>query len=58
MLAPIEMPPVLDNVIAPLVVNPAVELTVPTAKPLFSKKEITPVAPAKVVMAFEVLVKV
>ena len=40
-----------------LAVKPAV-LTVPMAKPLFSRKETVPVLPAKVVMALPVLVKV
>ncbi len=39
-------------------VTPLVEPTVPIAKPLFSKKEIVPVLPAKVVIALEVSVKV
>ena len=56
--APIDIPPVLDNTSAPLVVNPVVDPTVPTAKPLFSKKEIVPVLAANVVMALEVFVKV
>ena len=49
--------PVELNVVFPLVVNPTV-LTVPIAKPLFSRKETVPVLPAKVVMALPVLVKV
>ena len=52
-----EMTPVLLKVRLPLVVRPTV-FTVPMAKPLFSKKETVPVLPAKVVMAFEALVKV
>ncbi len=49
--------PVEFSVTLVLAVKPTV-LTVPIAKPLFSKKETVPVLPAKVVMALEVLVKV
>ena len=49
--------PVVLKVIFPLVVRPTV-LTVPIAKPLFSRNDTVPVLPAKVVMALEVLVKV
>ena len=52
------MVPVVLRVVLPEVVNPAVPLMVPIAKPLFPKKETVPVLAAKVVMALEVLVKV
>ena len=50
------MPAVLK--VKVVAVTPLVEPTVPIAKPLFSKKEIVPVLPAKVVMTLPVLVKV
>ena len=39
-------------------VTPLVEPTAPIAKPLFSKNDTVPVLAARVVIAFEVLVKV
>ncbi len=50
--------PVEFSVTLVLAVTPLVDPTAPIAKPLFSKKEIVPVLPAKVVMALEALVKV
>ena len=49
--------PVVLKVVLPVVVKPTV-LTVPIAKPEFSKNDTVPVLPAKVVIALEVLVKV
>ena len=49
--------PIELNVVLPVVVRPSV-LTVPIAKPLFSRKETLPVLPANVVIELPVLVSV